>query len=57
MAPRELWLHLGDGVHSGGAVCIGVGDFDTVIELDAFDEFEKLMSAYQASAFSWMPPE
>jgi len=47
----ELWLDLGDGVHSGGTVCIGVGDFDTVIELDAFDEFWHLMSAYQAPPF------
>ncbi|MFT4962722.1 MAG: hypothetical protein ACI92Z_003822, partial [Paracoccaceae bacterium] len=35
-SPRaELWLNLGDGVHSGDAGFIGIGHFDTVVELDA----------------------
>ena len=41
-------MNLGDGVHSGGAGFIGIGHFDTVVELDAFDEFGQLISAFQA---------
>ena len=47
----ELWSILGDGVHLGGAGFIGVGHFDAVIELDAFDEFGQLISAFQAQPF------
>ncbi|MFT5614787.1 MAG: hypothetical protein ACI8Q6_002070, partial [Granulosicoccus sp.] len=38
-------MNLGDGVHSGDAGFIGIGHFDTVVELDAFDEFGQLISA------------
>ncbi len=33
----ELWLILDDDVYSGDVGFIGIGHFDTVIELDAFD--------------------
>ena len=47
----ELWLNLGDGIDSGDAGFIGIGHFDTVVELDAFDEFGQLISAFQAQPF------
>jgi len=36
---------------SGDAGFIGIGHFDTVVELDAFDEFGQLISALQAQPF------
>jgi hypothetical protein len=47
----ELWLNLGDGVHSGDADFIGIGHFDTVVELEALDEVGQLISAFQAQPF------
>lgn len=47
----ELWLILGDGVHSGDAGFICIDHFDTVVELDAFDEFRQLIYTFQAQPF------
>jgi hypothetical protein len=43
--------NLGDGIVSGDAGFIGIGHLDTVVELDAFDEFGQLISAFQAQPF------
>jgi len=42
---------LGDGIHSGDAGFISVYHFGTVSELDTFDEFWQLISAFQAQPF------
>jgi len=39
-------LILGDALHSGGAVFVGTGYFDAVVELDSFDDFWQLVSPF-----------